>query len=43
MKRKTKRKLFFLAVDAILIAAVMIDFPGSKQSSDEIIDDAAID
>lgn len=40
MKCKTKRKLFFLAIDAILIAAVLLDF-SSDNAEDEIVDDAA--
>jgi len=41
MKRKTKRKLFFLAVDALLVAAILIDLPGKSESGEEIVDDAA--
>lgn len=40
MKCKTKRKLFFLAIDALLVAAVMLDFSADKEA-DEIVDDAA--
>ena len=42
MRCKTKRKLFFLAIDALLIAAILCDFPGEKKS-EEIVDDAAIE
>lgn len=42
MKCKTKRKIFFLAVDALLVAAVLFDFSRDKES-DEIVDDAAVD
>lgn len=40
MKCKTKRKLFFLALDALLVAAILFDF-SSKKATDEIVDDAA--
>lgn len=40
MKCKTKRKLLFLAIDALLIAAVLLDF-SSERESDDIVDDAA--
>lgn len=40
MKSRTKRKLFFLAVDALLVAAILIDFSSDKDK-DEIVDDAA--
>lgn len=40
MKCKTKRKLLFLAIDALLVAAVMLDFSADKEA-DEIVDDAA--
>ena len=42
MKCKTKRKIFFLAVDALLVAAVLFDFSRDKES-DEIVYDAAVD
>ena len=40
MKKKKKRKLLFLAIDALLVAAVMLDFSTNKEA-DELVDDAA--
>lgn len=40
MKSRTKRKLLFLAIDALLVAAILVDFSSDKDK-DDIVDDAA--
>ena len=40
MKSRTKRKLLYLAIDALLVAAILVDFSSDKDK-DDIVDDAA--
>lgn len=41
MKGKTKRKLVLLAIDALLVAAILADFGSKDKAGEEIVDDAA--